>query len=661
MAIHWQVKFWTLRTDQTLTVNVYDSSYTGDPVQLTGAAVPFETQEDTSDDVFAPVRTQSGYLRIVDTGYDNDGNAFDWREFIPTTDTDRPVTLTDSQDNVLWQGFMQAQDFGSRLFDMPQEREFPVQCVLSVMSRLYIGYDDDEGIINFAALLQYVFGRSPLSFEAYVFQGGVDAFRWLRYRFDWEVLCGEDSDGNHTGAYTLLEALENVCTYWGWSVRTYQRTVYFSCPDDADVASDLVLTPEQLSKLAEDKSFQLDIDSRGYTVEAVITNELASENNNDQQVRGVNKAVVTSDGGEFDKELIFFYPDSILKKMYAGGFQQDTTVNVAYTPRLSSFETETMGGSDNALKFFCIMRATGNAVNYKTVYKPCLHFKSYLSNDPASIWTKRSHFYKGGNITLRGRAYRYGIEFDDGSSNPRESTTHMRLKLKFTAQTGEERWWSGNEWGSTDTTCLAKLGGKSGVLYTCESTSAYQNFIHETIPTESLESFCNGTFQILFYGSDDITEGAGSKEFDLVDFALEFTLPDDPTRYIDPDRHGSNEYSATNEKVLKSEWEADTIFSTENYSAFGPGLVIHITGDYFPGWDYPNHIVGTEKPEQHLADRVASFWARSRRKITCDLRQDLLPDITPRTEFSIDGTTVWPISVSHDWRNDVATIVAIEM
>jgi hypothetical protein len=43
MAIHWHVKFRSLRDETLYTVNVYDDSYTGSPVQLTGAANPFET------------------------------------------------------------------------------------------------------------------------------------------------------------------------------------------------------------------------------------------------------------------------------------------------------------------------------------------------------------------------------------------------------------------------------------------------------------------------------------------------------------------------------------------------------------------------------------------------------------------------------------------
>lgn len=67
------MKFRSQRANTLYTVSIYKDYYTGDPTELIGAANPFETQEDDSEDVFKPVRTQSGYLRIVDNGYAADG------------------------------------------------------------------------------------------------------------------------------------------------------------------------------------------------------------------------------------------------------------------------------------------------------------------------------------------------------------------------------------------------------------------------------------------------------------------------------------------------------------------------------------------------------------------------------------------------------------
>ena len=124
MAKNYTIQFKSLRAGTTYIVNI--GGGTGTPVQLKAGANPFITQEDDDDDMFTPIRTQSGYLRIVDDGYAADGvTPFNWKDMIPATDISRPVTLTaipagQSTGTVVWQGFMQAQDFGSVLYGNPQ-------------------------------------------------------------------------------------------------------------------------------------------------------------------------------------------------------------------------------------------------------------------------------------------------------------------------------------------------------------------------------------------------------------------------------------------------------------------------------------------------------------------------------------------------------------
>ena len=155
MEIHWQIPFKSLRSGTVYTVNIYDPNYShyAGHVVLKGGAQPFVTQEDDDEDFFANIRTQSGYIRIVDDGKDSEGNTFNWKTFVPTTDTDRPVTVTDGNGGIVWQGFMQAQNFNGILYGNPQEREFPLQCALSVLE----GSDIDithRAIENFAYLLR---------------------------------------------------------------------------------------------------------------------------------------------------------------------------------------------------------------------------------------------------------------------------------------------------------------------------------------------------------------------------------------------------------------------------------------------------------------------------------------------------------------------------
>ena len=113
MAKNYSITFVSLRSATVYTLNI--GGGTGAAVPLMGGAQPFITQEDETDDQYRPIRTQSGYLRVLDTGKDANGNAWDWKDLIPDSDTARPVTLTHVSNNTTiidWVGFMQAQDFG---------------------------------------------------------------------------------------------------------------------------------------------------------------------------------------------------------------------------------------------------------------------------------------------------------------------------------------------------------------------------------------------------------------------------------------------------------------------------------------------------------------------------------------------------------------------
>ena len=122
MAIHWQIPFKSLRSGTDYVVNIYDSDYSGNAIVLDGGAQPFVTQEDDNDDEFAPIRTQTGYIRIIDHDVAADGvTPFNWKDLVPVSATSRPVTLT-TGDTVVWRGYMQPQTFSGTLFGNPQQR-----------------------------------------------------------------------------------------------------------------------------------------------------------------------------------------------------------------------------------------------------------------------------------------------------------------------------------------------------------------------------------------------------------------------------------------------------------------------------------------------------------------------------------------------------------
>ena len=336
MAIHWQIKFKSLRAGTDYTVNIYDAAYSGNPIPLKGGAEPFVTQEDDDEDMFLPVRTQSGYIRIVDDGKDANGNAFNWKDLLPTTDVDRPVTLTAATGTVLWHGFMQAQNFTGVLYGNPQEREFPVQCPLTVLSANDISANERE-MKTFGYVIAQAFSSIPtLTFDNFIFQGGADAREWLLKLVDWQNYVTSDDDETVTARFDYGLVLEDICKYWGWSCRVYRQSVIFSRVDDNDVEPNaLVLTLSELESLT----------SNSGTVETFLsaaslpTDVFVSVDNDETLVRGYRKATVHANVGDSDATILETYPDAVIEQMEDSStyytVNYDDNIIVHYVGRLT--------------------------------------------------------------------------------------------------------------------------------------------------------------------------------------------------------------------------------------------------------------------------------------------------------------------------------------
>lgn len=655
MAIHWQVKFRSLRDETLYTVNVYDDRYTDSPVQLTGAANPFETQEDDDDDFFTPVRRQSGYLRIVDTGEDNAGNTFNWRTFIPTTDTDRPVTLTNEDGTVLWMGFMQAQNFGSRLYDTPQEREFPLQCPLTVASRADINYTQTQ-FQNFAYLLLKVAASIPSVCRpnSFVFQGGATARDWLSKYIDWQNFSTIDDEGQLEAQYNMLQCLEEMCRFWGWTARMSRQTLYLVCPDDTNMSDFLTLSYYELALMASTPDAYGTVTS-GFTPAGFGTDIFASVNNDDFQMRGPNKAVVTANCNAGDADIVKAFPESILKEMYDGGSyteSYETGKRGIFTTDMQSISSPLLTGTCANNVSFNAMRVTEQGmttegedytvIRVKPSYSPGVVLASLETVFEHNFYDARIDGFSYGGLTMSFDVLRMGerYEYSDGSN------IYFRVGIGKTRASA--LWYSSSGWTSTPTDFPIRVGGSS--------TNAPKWACRTNDPN------LHGRLFVDILGSNDMwhppgpDSGAFYDRFDLVDFNLEFkrSVHDGISAVFDLyERKSSREYVSSNDDMIGETWDADTIFASDNDFVFGYGILMNLEGTPFTG--------NSDRPEQHLADRVINYWQTSRRKIVCELLKPSVVELSPRLVGRIDGTLVYPISVSHNWRDDVIDVVFFEL
>lgn len=651
MAIHWQIPFMSLRSNPAMvyTVNIYDDDYSGNPVVLKGGAEPFTTEEEDSENQFAEIRTQTGYLRYVDDGFAADGiTAVNWKDILPETDTDRPVTLTDSGGNVKWQGFMQAQNFSGTLYGNPQERELPIQCALSVLEGSKINYEQTS-VKNFAYLLKQIIDSIPSICRPNTIHigGGNDAKLWLLKCIDWQNFVETDEDNNLSAKYSMYQCLEDMCRFWGWTARTHGQHLYLTCTDDDAEQSWLTLSDSQLTTMAGGTAAGSVSSTWGNLI--LSGNEFASINNDETMVRGIGKSKVTADCNSFEESIFSAFPDKVTKEMDKGGWQgyvQYDEVSVNYTNNLLNFSDFFMSGSAVSGKSsFNLAMCAGENISDKI--KVIRILNTYDGNIFASLESRYEHLFDG-YFTLSAKAYRCGKMYKESRGVYNKT---MKMSIGIGSSRNSAVWFDGFAgWSSTKTIFSVLLG------YNDNKLRVYSGILSSTaINTNNTPT---GKLFVDFYGSTDIEEYNGKRIFDIADFVIEYTRMENETDFTKIERLSTLKYKAENNSKSPEKWNADCIFASDNNNNFGFGTIINTDNTYVETIEYNGN---DEHPEQHLANRVVNFWNRSRRLVRPELLANAVPDVSPLYKVTVDGTICYPISISRNWRDDILKLVLLEM
>lgn len=242
---HWQCCFQSLNGTQ-YAVNICEQDYDGDIVQLTGAAEPFTTQEDESEDIFTPIRSQSGYLRVIDP----DGTLL--ADIIPQNNTERLVqlyhgtytgvwpdgTFTHAADALEWQGFLQAQAYTQPWDGNANELELPVKSLLGALEDVTIAEEYAPVEKNVAALILAAFSQFGLRNTVdlryiHVISDATDPVNTLLLPIlQWSVFFSEETINNEGDSYNQLvgvsysEALSAVMSLYGWQMRENGSDIY---------------------------------------------------------------------------------------------------------------------------------------------------------------------------------------------------------------------------------------------------------------------------------------------------------------------------------------------------------------------------------------------------------------------------------------------------
>lgn len=704
MPKNYTIIFKGLRSGLTYTLAI--GGGTGTPLQLSGASSPFVTQEFDDDDEFAPIRTQSGYIRIVDDGKYYDGTTgFGWKDLLPMTDTSRPVTLTRTYGQssaIVWQGFMQSQNFSGRLYGNPQVRELPIQCPLTILEGEDVNYAQTR-LQNFAYLLQRIVnvidvksgGEENASgvittdgmvhIENIYIQGGSDAQAWLLKKIDWQNFAEEDADGNLVAKYNLYQCLEDMCRYWGWTARTNKRDLYLTCADDAEEQSWLTLSRQQLDTMAAGTaagdttgSFStMNIDNGDYG-----ENVFATIDQDDTLLRGVNKATVDASINNIDEGIVTFAPDSPFK---------DVTMsqNVTYPEAVAKYSTDVLTISTNYLEasavsgkasFNLAQYRENSALQYSDKKKIIRVKKTYNGTDYALLTSTYEHCFSGMLLRINGYVMSQGIRLNDSNVTTGVGNKHMYVKLGIGHTRATAKWFSTtNTWVDNETSFKVTIGNDDDIMRPVVNGGPFGGGRDSYIDQISVPSGVCGKVFFIVMGSDDIEEFDGERELDIQD--LQIAIPSDYgvikvnggdsasggrpfagySYYGAVEKVSTKKYVSRNQNNAMDEVNIDCIYSTFGDDMnYGYGILINPDGTFMTNYDY-GHTGTMTVPEQHLADRVTTFWATSRRRMALDLRSEMIGDITPKNMLIVDSTKGHPIAISHDWHDDVTRVTLLDM
>lgn len=233
MVIKYQIKFQSLSVGgkhRSMTLSIYDATATtATPIQLTGAASPFTTEESGESDYYEPMVTSSGNIRFI---VENESVI---RDIMPARATDRPVVLTDNADgSVLWMGFVSGESYSQPWQPVPYSMTLPVKGIMSMMSG--VEFTQADGFVSLASLADTIssylpfpvkiFAPSNVPFDLNVTNDNFRSFLDKEERKD-------QSTANIFQTESIATVLENFCNYFGVSCHEWHGNLYLLAHDAA--------------------------------------------------------------------------------------------------------------------------------------------------------------------------------------------------------------------------------------------------------------------------------------------------------------------------------------------------------------------------------------------------------------------------------------------
>jgi hypothetical protein len=675
-------------TDYVLMIN-------GGGTVIDGSAQTFVTNEDADTDFFMPVRTQSGTFRYIGEG---ESDRAIWSAMIPNDALSIPVRLM--QNNVIrWQGYIQPEVYQN---DYPAngkitEHEFSVQCPLSVLDTMDISTEnlDTTPIVTIGDLLEnYIFARLTGTVITDYYLQGTAAATWKRLNL--KLVRQNFIETDTTGVspkYSLKEVLEEVCKLFGYTCRLHGTSIYFTMPVTKTGHTEVGFT--HYSSLTSTSGRRYINRGTFSITDAMFTDD----DNNEQVLPGIGKVTVRSDINELDNLIEIPYEELYNKYntgqssiiMRSVDYYERNVYNLIRQPNANS---STLEYENDTVVIQCYMSnkpgTTTDAGNNKKYCRLFVYDDDDVGNVGGSVPESKGHYnwrkcielfhsynYTGSNTTTMfkitskqafvvssGMLY---INFNchHVSAWLTESGVINRPKATCRLKVGN-KYWNGTTWTLTNSTFDLPFNSEGVVTnrsnYGGINAPQYDGFgipVNDTL--QGIIEF--DIVDVPNYNTGGIAKRGINGFLPLMDFKIGFVRGT-----IEDTEHRGNEYVVkggrfSNNVNVDLIFASDVTYGPANYERHMPAGVGYIlnNSDEKPAATVVSVDNQDVIPEEELAQVIAKYGEKTHRLIEVNLWSDIVGNVEPTAMSTGLETGMFPIAISHDWRDDITTITMIEL
>jgi hypothetical protein len=323
---------------------------------------------------------------------------------------------------------------------------------------------------------------------------------------------------------------------------------------------------------------------------------------------------------------------------------------------------ETNGGNANYGASFWVQEYYEGNIAYKHNYNWSTSLivrgsVTYMEDYLFMVRSKHIHNYSRGVFAISAQTCQVFIS--GGSRQQFIGNGHLTCRLAI-----GNKWWNGSSWQSSKTTFNIPIGsegqaegpGTGKIIDNRSLNGIYNEYEGYGVPIgEAMGGVVE--FHILGVTLDD-THGY-INEVEINGLSMKFVREKALSIYSD---RSVNVYTQNNSSAFPEARDIDTIFASDNGNAFGLGIIITTSGTYADSIVYSYKASGgMERPEDHLVRRMADYLSTTHVKTLADLRTDAVT-VNPYTMVESAGAdTSYPLSISRNWRDDVTTVVMVEV